>query len=44
LFGPIENTDKVFPATAMVDIMLGETADELGLEILDENHPLNRLV
>jgi tetrahydromethanopterin S-methyltransferase subunit H len=43
LFGPIENTDKVFPAAAMVDIMLGETAKELGLEIMDENHPLNKL-
>ncbi|SFM42388.1 tetrahydromethanopterin S-methyltransferase subunit H [Methanolobus profundi] len=44
LFGPIENTDKVFPATAMVDIMLAETAKELGLEIMDENHPINKLV
>ena len=43
LFGPIENTDKVFPAAAMVDIMLGETAKELGLEIMEENHPLNKL-
>ncbi len=43
LFGPIENTDKVFPAAAMVDIMLGETAKELGLEIMDEEHPLNKL-
>ncbi|MBN2110103.1 MAG: tetrahydromethanopterin S-methyltransferase subunit H [Methanosarcinaceae archaeon] len=44
LFGPIENTDKIFPATAMVDIMLGETAEELGLEVMDENHPLKKLV
>lgn len=44
LFGPIENTDKVFPATAMVDIMLAETAKELGLEVKDPNHPIFKLV
>ncbi|MEA1985763.1 MAG: tetrahydromethanopterin S-methyltransferase subunit H [Euryarchaeota archaeon] len=44
LFGPIENTDTVFPATAMVDIILGENAKDLGLEVEDENHPLNKLV
>lgn len=44
LFGPIENTDKIFPATAMVDIMLAETAKELGLEVKDPNHPINKLV
>lgn len=44
LFGPIENTDKVFPATAMVDIMLAETAKELGMEIKDPNHPIFKLV
>ncbi|MCD4702911.1 MAG: tetrahydromethanopterin S-methyltransferase subunit H [Methanosarcinaceae archaeon] len=44
LFGPIENTDTVFPATAMVDIILGENAKDLGLDVEDENHPLNKLV
>lgn len=44
LFGPIENTPLVYPATAMVDIILAETAKELGLEIMDENHPVNQLV
>ena len=44
LFGPIENTDTVYPATALVDIILAETAKELGLEIMDENHPINKLV
>lgn len=44
LYGPIGNAPKVFPAVAMVDIMLAETAVELGLEIKDENHPYNKLV
>lgn len=44
LYGPIENADTVFPATAMVDIILAETAKEFGLEIMDENHPINKLV
>lgn len=45
LFGPIENATTVFPATAMVDIILAETAKELGIEIADEeNHPISKLV
>lgn len=44
LFGPIENTNMVFPAVAMVDLMLGETAKELGLEIKDPEHPIYKLV
>ncbi|AKB26493.1 N5-methyltetrahydromethanopterin:coenzyme M methyltransferase subunit H [Methanosarcina sp. MTP4] len=43
LYGPIENVEKVFPAVAMVDIMLGETAKELDVEIAVENHPVNQL-
>ncbi len=43
LYGPIENVEKVFPAVAMVDIMLGETAKELDIEIAVENHPVNQL-
>ena len=45
LFGPIENATTVFPATAMVDIILAETAKELGIAIADEeNHPISKLV
>ncbi|MHC1570393.1 MAG: tetrahydromethanopterin S-methyltransferase subunit H [Methermicoccaceae archaeon] len=44
LHGPIGNARRVFPAVAMVDIMLGETALELGMEIKDENHPYNKLI
>ncbi|MDD2439626.1 MAG: tetrahydromethanopterin S-methyltransferase subunit H [Methanosarcinaceae archaeon] len=44
LYGPIENVEKIFPAVAMVDIMLGETAKELDIEIKDaENHPVTKL-
>src|SRR4030067_238270 len=44
LYGPIENVKKVFPAVAMVDIMLGETAKDLGLSVLAESHPIKKLV
>lgn len=44
LYGPIENVRSVFPAVALVDIMLAETAHELGIDTLDENHPINKLV
>ena len=45
LFGPIENATTVFPATAMVDIILAETAKELGIGLADEeNHPITKLV
>jgi N5-methyltetrahydromethanopterin:coenzyme M methyltransferase subunit H len=44
LYGPIENVNEVFPAVAMVDIMLGETAKDLGIEIVDlANHPVTKL-
>jgi tetrahydromethanopterin S-methyltransferase subunit H len=39
LYGPIENAPMIFPAAAMVDIMKAESAEELGLEVLAENHP-----
>jgi tetrahydromethanopterin S-methyltransferase subunit H len=29
----------VFPAAAMVDIMKAESAEELGLKVLTEDHP-----
>ncbi|MEA3295128.1 MAG: tetrahydromethanopterin S-methyltransferase subunit H [Euryarchaeota archaeon] len=44
LYGPIENVNAVFPAVALVDIMLAETAKDLGMEIMDPNHPINKLV
>jgi tetrahydromethanopterin S-methyltransferase subunit H len=40
LYGPIENAPMIFPAAAMVDIMKAESAQELGLEVLAEKHPL----
>ena len=44
LYGPIENVNQVFPAVAMVDIMLGETAKDLGIDIVDlANHPVTKL-
>ncbi len=39
LYGPIENAPMIFPAAAMVDIMKAESAEELGLEVLTEDHP-----
>lgn len=44
LYGPIENATMVFPAAAMVDIMCAESAKELGLEVLDPNHPIKKLL
>ena len=44
LYGPIENARLVFPAVAMVDIMLAENAQELGLKVLEESHPINKLI
>jgi tetrahydromethanopterin S-methyltransferase subunit H len=44
LYGPIENVKKVFPAVAMVDIMLAETARDLGISTAAEVHPIKKLV
>lgn len=44
LYGPAENASLIFPAAAMVDIMCAESAKELGLEVLDPNHPINKLI
>lgn len=44
LYGPIENVKRVFPAVAMVDILLAETAKDLGLSTIAEKHPINMLV
>ncbi|MGD9912026.1 tetrahydromethanopterin S-methyltransferase subunit H [Methanothrix sp.] len=42
LYGPIENAPMIFPAAAMVDIMKAESIQELGLEVLDPNHPIKK--
>jgi tetrahydromethanopterin S-methyltransferase subunit H len=42
LYGPIENAPMIFPAAAMVDIMKAESAKELGLTVLAENHPITK--
>jgi len=42
LYGPIENAPMIFPAAAMVDIMKAESAKELGLKVLAENHPITK--
>jgi len=44
LYGPAENASIVYPAAAMVDIMCAESAKELGLDVLDPNHPINKLL
>jgi len=44
LYGPIGNADRVFPAVAMADIFLAESAKmEMGLEPPD-NHPYRKLL
>jgi tetrahydromethanopterin S-methyltransferase subunit H len=42
LYGPIENAPMVFPAAAMVDIMKAESAEELGLKVLTDDHPIKK--
>ena len=44
LYGPIENSNLVAPAAAMIDIMVAENAEELGLTVLDPNHPIKKLI
>ncbi|HID27333.1 MAG TPA: tetrahydromethanopterin S-methyltransferase subunit H [Methanosarcinales archaeon] len=44
LYGPIENVPLVFPAMAMIDIMVAENALELGIESQTEIHPIKKLV
>jgi tetrahydromethanopterin S-methyltransferase subunit H len=39
LYGPIENAPMIFPAAAMVDIFKAESAEELGLKVLTDDHP-----
>jgi tetrahydromethanopterin S-methyltransferase subunit H len=44
LYGPIDLATIIFPAMAMIDIMVEESARELGVEPQTENTPLMRLV
>ena len=44
LYGPIDLATIIFPAMAMIDIMVEESARELGVEAQTENTPLMRLV
>jgi tetrahydromethanopterin S-methyltransferase subunit H len=42
LYGPIENAPMIFPAAAMVDIFKAESAEELGLKVLTDDHPFKK--
>jgi tetrahydromethanopterin S-methyltransferase subunit H len=44
LYGPIDLATIIFPATAMIDIMVQESTTELGVEPQTENTPLSKLV
>jgi tetrahydromethanopterin S-methyltransferase subunit H len=44
LYGPVELSTIIFPAMAMIDIMVEESTKELGVEPQTENTPLMRLV
>jgi tetrahydromethanopterin S-methyltransferase subunit H len=44
LYGPIDLATIIFPAMAMIDIMVEESTAELGVEPQTENTPLMRLV
>lgn len=43
LYGPIENSQKVFPAVAMADCFIAEAVAEIGTEPV-EGHPYTKLV
>lgn len=43
LYGPIENSDFVFPVAAMADIMISEAVRDLDIWPASE-HPMNRLI
>jgi len=44
LYGPIDLATIIFPATAMIDIMVQESTAELGVEPQTENTALSKLV
>ncbi|WP_459201403.1 tetrahydromethanopterin S-methyltransferase subunit H [Methanococcus sp. CF] len=43
LYGPIDNAELAFPAVAMTDMIIAETAKEMGTMPVAE-HPLNKLI
>ncbi|MCS3900593.1 tetrahydromethanopterin S-methyltransferase subunit H [Methanococcus voltae] len=43
LYGPIDNSQLAFPAVAMTDMIIAETAKDLGTTP-DEIHPLHKLI
>jgi len=44
MFGPIENCEAIATSAAFSDIVLAETLRELGGDIKEPNHPINKLV
>jgi tetrahydromethanopterin S-methyltransferase subunit H len=34
----------IAPAAAMIDIMVAENAEKLGITVLDPNHPFKKLI
>ncbi len=44
MFGPIENCEGIATATAFTDIVLAESARELGLDVLADTHPIYNLI
>jgi tetrahydromethanopterin S-methyltransferase subunit H len=44
LYGPIDLATIIFPAMAMIDIMVQESTAELGVEAQTENTALSKLV
>jgi tetrahydromethanopterin S-methyltransferase subunit H len=42
LYGPIDNSELAFPAVAMTDMIIAETAKDMGTTPVD-SHPLNKL-
>ncbi len=43
LYGPIDDAQVVYPATAMVDATIAEAVKELGISPVDD-HPINKLL
>lgn len=43
MYGPIESSNWIFPASAAVDAMVATAAKELGTETATEEHPLYKL-
>ncbi len=43
LYGPIENSDFIFPAAALADILIAEAVRDLDI-LPGAGHPLYRLV